>query len=179
MKRKILTLVVAACLVGSTAFAAKVNTDWDPRIDFSKYSTFTFEDNSSFEESVVTQVIFLLITETLQKKGLKLVLEGEADLRVAVIGAIGNDFRIENYAVSYAPYGGWGGWYGTGWSATAVGVRDITVGTVLVDLVDDKTNELVWRSVAHGTIDEAANPDKRVKRIERVIAKMFKKFPPQ
>ena len=50
------------------------------------------------------------------------------------------------------------------------------VGSLVVDLVDAKTNELVWRAVASSTIP----PDRKKleKKIQKVVAKMFASYPP-
>ena len=50
------------------------------------------------------------------------------------------------------------------------------VGIVMVDLVDARTGELVWRAVAGDTIPQ--NPKKVEKKINKIATRMFKDFPP-
>jgi uncharacterized protein DUF4136 len=77
----------------------------------------------------------------------------------------------------YGGYYGWGGW-GGGFATSTVNVREIPVGTLMVDIVDSASKELVWRGVASDTVNPNAKPEKREKNINQAVAKLFKKFPP-
>jgi hypothetical protein len=59
-----------------------------------------------------------------------------------------------------------------------VDVRDVPVGTLVVDLVDRARRELVWRGVAQGTVDPRATPEKAEQRANEAMAKLFAGFPP-
>lgn len=76
--------------------------------------------------------------------------------------------------MGYAGYR-WGGW--DRWGPTTVNVYEIPTGTLIVDLLDGRSNELVWRGIATKTLSE--NPQKVAKLINKVVTKMFKKFPPK
>jgi hypothetical protein len=47
----------------------------------------------------------------------------------------------------------------------------------VVDLVDAKAHNLVWRGTACDTVGD--NPEKNTKKIEKAAEKMFKKYPPK
>ena len=51
-------------------------------------------------------------------------------------------------------------------------------GTILVDVVDTKTNTLVWRGSGKKAIDENANSAKREANINKAIQKILAEFPP-
>jgi hypothetical protein len=55
--------------------------------------------------------------------------------------------------------------------------QDYKEGTLLVDLYDAKTKQLIWRGSAEDTVSN--NADKNEKNLNKGVAKMFKKFPPQ
>ena len=53
------------------------------------------------------------------------------------------------------------------------------MGTLVVDLVNARTNTIVWRGVASKDIDLKASPQQREKSIHRTAAKLFKNYPPK
>ena len=55
-------------------------------------------------------------------------------------------------------------------------VREIPVGTILVDLVDAGTNKLVWRGTGTDVVSD--KPEKNEAKINKLIPKMFKSYPP-
>ena len=63
---------------------------------------------------------------------------------------------------------------------TAV-VSQIPVGTIIVDLVDAKKKELVWRGVASDTLntDPSRSNEDREKKLRSVAAEMFAGYPPK
>jgi hypothetical protein len=58
-------------------------------------------------------------------------------------------------------------------------VRDILIGTLVIDLADAKKGALAWRGVAEKEVDTKANPEKRDKSITNAVKKIFKNYPPK
>jgi len=50
------------------------------------------------------------------------------------------------------------------------------IGTLVVEMFDSNSNNLLWRGISDDTFSE--EPDKDTKRIDKNVAKMFKHFPP-
>jgi len=78
-------------------------------------------------------------------------------------------------------YPGFGVSYGAarGFGYPAVGAVDgLRFGTVVVDVTDAQTDELVWRGWAEGALQEAPNTDQLTAYIDNVVAKIMKDFPP-
>ena len=50
-------------------------------------------------------------------------------------------------------------------------------GAILLDFVDAKTRELLWRVAAFGLEDSSPTPEKNKEIIEKTVKRMFKKFP--
>jgi hypothetical protein len=69
--------------------------------------------------------------------------------------------------------GSWG-WV-NGYANTTYSESDYIKGTLVIDVYDNSTNQLIWQAVASGTVKE--NPKKRDKGIPKLAAKMLKKFP--
>ena len=51
-------------------------------------------------------------------------------------------------------------------------------GTLLIDILDAQSKELVWRGSAQAEIDTGEPDDKKDKRVEEAVRKMLKDFPP-
>ena len=71
--------------------------------------------------------------------------------------------------------GGWG-WRGGFGSATTT-AQHYKEGTLVIDIYDVKTKQLIWRGSAEGTLSDKAS--KNEKKLETVVAKMFKDYPPR
>jgi hypothetical protein len=68
------------------------------------------------------------------------------------------------------------GTYGQDWITRNVNVSEFREGTLIIDLMDSKTNNLVWRGWAVNFLDED-NPDKMEDQFNTAIRKIFEKFP--
>ena len=75
----------------------------------------------------------------------------------------------------YGPYYRWGG----GWGTTSVRVNEILVGTLMIDIADQRKGEMVWRGVGVKEVDTDAKPEKRDKSIQKAVQKILKNYPPK
>ena len=84
-----------------------------------------------------------------------------------------------------APAGGGYGAYGWGWGGgwaggtTTTQVRDILMGTMVIDMADAKKGQLVWRGMGVKEVNTQAKPEKRDKSINKAVEKIFKNYPPK
>lgn len=76
----------------------------------------------------------------------------------------------------YSGFGGGWGWRGFGDDDINITEQDYKAGTLVIDMYDAKTKQLLWRGSAEGTLSDKA--DKNEKKLEKAVAKMFKDFPP-
>jgi hypothetical protein len=52
-------------------------------------------------------------------------------------------------------------------------------GTIVVDLIDRRRDEMVWRGIVTGNVEESgSNPEKADEKIRDVIHRMFRNYPP-
>ena len=58
-------------------------------------------------------------------------------------------------------------------------MRDIVIGTLVIDLADAKAGKLVWRGMGVKEVDTQAKPEKRDKSINNAVTKIFKNYPPK
>jgi hypothetical protein len=79
----------------------------------------------------------------------------------------------------YDGFGGGWGWRrfgGGGFGESTTTEEDYKEGTLVIDLYDAKTKQLIWRGSTQGMVSDKA--EKNEKNLEKGVAKMFKKFPP-
>jgi hypothetical protein len=111
--------------------------------------------------------------EAIAAKGWKKVPEAEANVLVVLHGATQTKRNANTF---YSGMGGYGyrGFGGMGTASTVV--NEYTVGSVVVDMFDAKSKNLIFRGTAEDEISD--NPAKNAKKIEKASTKMFKNFPP-
>lgn len=67
--------------------------------------------------------------------------------------------------------------YGAYWMRKQQPVYTYTQGTLILDLIDTRINQLIWRGWAVSAIDGLDSPEQLDKLIDEAVQKMFTKFP--
>jgi len=114
--------------------------------------------------------------QAIAAKGWKKANEATADIHVVLHGATDTKRNVNTfYSGGMGGYGyRYGGMGGMGTASTTV--SEYTVGTLVVDMFDAKTKNLVFRGVAEDEISD--KPEKNAKKLEKASEKLFKNFPP-
>lgn len=159
-------VAVALLLACSIATAGvKVKVEKDPEVDFGVYRTYAWEKGLSAAYENIQHVIEKNVDRELAQVDL-----AKADKDVADLYAV-------SYALGEQLQGTLGGFYRQpdwAWGIITTESRLITKGTLVIDLVDRKKNQVVWRGVAQGNV---TNIEQAVNVIEQVTKKMFRKYP--
>lgn len=163
-----LILVVLAC---SAISAQDVTTNSMPGTDFTKYHTYKWVtiQGASYPNQIIDTQIKSSIDSQLAGKGLTKTDGEKADLFVGYQVSIDQEKQWNAYGMG----GGlrWGGGMASATSST------ISVGTLVLDMYDPATKQLVWTGRATKTIDANANQEKRQKNLDKAMTKLLKKFP--
>ena len=176
MKRNLALLAVAVLALAVACSTLQTSADWDKTANFSNYKTWGWKDDGSIKNDIVKRRIQTLLASELGKKGLTRS-DDNPDLWVAVHGRMSKETQI-NYYNSGWGYGWHGGWYGGGMGVSTATVQEIPVGTLVVDLVDSRQKELVWRGTASDTLKPERSPEEKEKALGEALAKLFEKYPP-
>jgi hypothetical protein len=163
-----------AFAAASPAHAQSVKSDYDKATDFAKYKTFSFKKGTDAPTPFAQQRIEGAIAAQLKERGI--VPSDSPDLYVFTHTKVSKEQRVDVTSYGYGGYPGWGGW-GGGFGSSSVMVTDVPMGTVMVDMVDAKTDLLVWRGVATDTLSTNPTPEKSAKRINKAMAKLFNRYP--
>jgi hypothetical protein len=179
-KTRVLAGLVGLVLVPALAMAQKVSYDFDKSANFSAYKTYELKEGTPVGQKLIDDRIVAAIEAALASKGLT----KSANPDVAVVYHVAFDKQKDistfssGYGGGYGPYGyGWGGGWGGGTTSTQV--RDILVGTLVIDIADVKTKQMVWRGMGVKEVDTTAKPEKRDKSINNAVTKIFKNYPPK
>jgi hypothetical protein len=156
-----------------TALAQQVKTDFDHHANFSQYKTYSWQEikpaNSLWDARIKDAV-----DAKLAAKGWSQVATG-GDLAVVAIATSHTEKTLRTF---YDGMGGGWRWRGFGGMGEATTTEeDYKEGTLVVDLYDAKTKQLIWRGSAEDTVSN--NAEKNEKNLDKGVAKMFKKFPVQ
>ncbi len=166
---------LAAAAIGLAACSSlQTSTDYKPGTDFAKYRTFSFKETENIRNTILVDRIKAAVTAQLTAKGLTQ-RDENPDLWVVTHPRLSKQTQINTYNTGWGYGWGWRGGMGT----TTSTVEEIPVGTLVVDLVDAKANELVWRGTASDTLKENATPEERDKNLNAAMAKLFENFPPK
>ena len=163
----LLFIALAACSTMT------VSTDYDRGADFARFRTFAVRPADGVRNRLQRERFERAVTSQLAARGLTPA-SGRADLLVVVHVRLDRETQIDTTRFGYG-WGRWGYWHrGT----TVTTVRQVPVGTIVVDLVDAAGNQLVWQAVATDTIDQRATPEERDRHIEAIMKKVFATYPP-
>jgi hypothetical protein len=173
------TLLCAAVLwlAGCAASGSNVQVTRDPNADLSKYNTYVFANSDpkqagAIADPVVRRRIADIIAAQLAARGYQPAAQGQVpSLAVNFTGSTSQQQRtfMEGPGMGY---------YGYGWRQDLGGFDNYQYrqGTLVVDLVDPKTKDLVWRARVTEALSESYS-DANWQKIEQSIAAAFKDLP--
>ena len=160
-------------LMASMAWAT-VSTDYDHKASFQNYKTYSWGKIES-SDSLWDQRIKDAVAAQLAAKGMTEVASG-GDV---VVNAFGKTHSEKTLNTFYDGFGGGWGWRrfgGGGFGESTTTVDTYKVGTLVVDMLDANTKNLVWRASSSDTLSN--NNDKNTKKLDKDVEKMFHHFPP-
>jgi len=174
MQKVMLALVGMTLVFAGMASAQQVKTDYDRSANFALYKTYSWEHVETKDPLIVDRIKYA-VNAVLAARGWTLVDSG-ADVAVVAMEITRDQQTLNTF---YDGFGGGWGWrrFGGGGFGEATTTTDTyKVGTVVVDLFDTKTKQLIWRGAASDTLSD--NSDKNIKNLNKSVDKMFKHFPP-
>ena len=159
------------------AYGQDVHYNYDRSANFAAYKTYQWVDipGGAVPDQLIDQAIKRAAEEQLALRGLTKV-ENNADLYIGYQVVINLEKSVSLWGTGDGPGlidGGWGTRSVQGQTST------IPVGILLMDLYDVGRKQLVWRGDAVKTIDLKKDPDKNYKNLQKVMAKLFKNYPPK
>jgi len=167
-----LPVLVIAIMTCSVILGQDVQTKYMPGTDFSKYHTYKWVaiEGGGHPDQIMDTQIKQSIDSQLAAKGFTKTDSDKADLLVAYQVAVDQQKQWNAY--------GMGGGIRWGGMATATS-STINVGTLVLDMYDPATKELVWKGSATKTLDPSKDQEKNQKNLDKAMQKLLKDFPPK
>ena len=150
-----------------------VTADHDSQVDFGSYTSFSLFERPAKERrgpqmsDLVDGRIATSIAADLAAKGLASTAPGDADILVTFYTAVSRRVVVNG-----------GGWYGYRWRYWGGGttyVNSYPEGTLVIDIIDRRSRELVWRGVGAGAFSKMNPTDETV---QKKVARVLRDFPP-
>lgn len=176
-------LLLGGLVFGGCASGMQVSHDLNPDVDFSAYESFALleeEQARPASQQLFAARVKAALETVMQEKGLRLT-NSDPDLLIAWDAATEGKMSVSTYGTSYGVgyrgryrWGGGGGW-NTGYSTTSV--NRWTEGTLVVEIVDARLEELVFTASAQAKLNENLSPEDRTDNVNRAISRILGAFP--
>jgi len=164
-------LLLLLLFVFVTCYTVRVATDFDKEANFTQYNSFAFY-KPGIDKAQISDLdkkrIMRAIEENLSQKGMSK--SENPDLLVSIFTK--ERERVDVYNNRFGYGWGWHPWYYGGTS-----VSRTPEGTLYIDLIDAKTNNLVWQGMC--SADLVMNDmEQKEERIREIVMKILAEYPP-
>ncbi len=173
---KILKLLFLLCLVILTSCSSvKVVTDYDTKVDFTSYKTFAFYkkgiDKASVSDLDKKRIMRAVEAELVAKGFSKSV---NPDILVSIFTKSREQVNVSDNNIGIGWGWGYNPWF---YGRTNININQYTEGTLFIDFIDKKTNELIWQGIGSGAM-KMSNIEKKEERINEFVYKIISTYPP-
>lgn len=178
----VIYLALAVMIVTSCEAPLKVTNDYDRKANFQQYKTFALNKVTDPQKQSISQLnqnrIDNAVTAEMIRKGFQQ--SDNPDLLVNLAVVLQNKKSVTantdyyGYGGFYRPYG-WGvGMGATGY--TTYSVQNYKEGSLIIEVVDAKTKNLLWEGIGNKEIDGPVKDPDTV--IPAAVTKIMASFPP-
>jgi len=180
-------------LLSVRAAAQEVGYDVDRTKNFANVRTFAVKAEAKSDNPLVDRRVIAAIVAELAARGLRQV---QSDPDVFVVPKMTTEMReqVTAYGSDLWPYydsywgprgawggwgwGGWGAWYsGPGWAGATYDVRELQYNTLVIDMIDAKTGNLLWRGKGVKRVHSHWKPAEVDKNVQKTVAKIMGNLP--
>jgi hypothetical protein len=178
----VISIALCACL-SACATRIKIYTDYDPALNFGELSTYRWLDSTTHEDpdprvanSLLEQRVEDAVESVLAARGFRRVDDDPVDFYLIYHATLDQKLTVMTTDSYHMP--GWGyGWGGTMGSQTYV--SNIDEGTLIIDVLDPDTRDIMWRGMAMAEMFQEKTPEERVADVQEAVRRMLANFPPK
>ncbi len=185
---KIPGLIVASAflLLAGCGGSLDIYSDWDPEADFTNLRTYQFaervataDDDPRVYNDITVQRISNALNTALQARGYELISSGEPDFKVAWHGSIDKKMNMETVQSNYEYTAGWRSAQDPNRPQSTTYVNEWEEGTLIIDIIDPKKKELMWRGTGTALVEDNVSPGQDQQKLNDAVARILKEFPPK
>jgi len=170
-----LALTSAALVIGACASTPDIYTNVDRNADFTQYKTYGFYDQLATDradyESTETRILKSSVVREMENRNFTAA--DAPDLKINFYIETEEKIRSRQTPTSggyygYRGYGAWGGY--------ETRIDQYTQGTLNIDVVDSRTDKLVWEGALVGKITKEVMENLE-SALDQAVAEIFRSFP--
>jgi PBP1b-binding outer membrane lipoprotein LpoB len=174
MKKLQLISVLAVFFALASCSSVRVNSDYDKKATFENYKTYAYSknnlDNMEISDLDKKRILYAMDEVMTTKNFAK---NENPDILVNLFTKEQERIDVRNN-IGF----GWGlGWGGPFWGMNSNTVSRTPEGTLIINLIDAKTKELIWQGEGSGYLTK--NIDKKDARIMEFVSKILAQYPPE
>jgi hypothetical protein len=156
-----------------------VTYDYDVTASYSRYKTFDYYTSKKGKGGTTTLMdkrVRAAVENELQAKGFNMDTKADPDFLVTYYPV------MQNRKVRTTTHVGWG-WgyrpmYGHVGTSTSQ-VHHYKEGTIVIEIVDFKSNQLIWTGAAVGALTDLNTPEEADEVVPKAVRDILSKFPPK
>jgi len=169
----VVVALAVSLIAGIATMGQDVRSNYMPGTNFAKYHTYKWVtiEGGSRPNQIADAQIKLSVDSQLALKGLTKTDSDTADLYIGYQTAINQEKQWDAYGTGGFRWGGMG--MGSAASST------ITNGSLVLDMYDPATKQLVWTGNATKTLSPSGDQKKTEKNLDKAIRKLLKNYPPK
>jgi hypothetical protein len=175
-------LLAVAALMLTACNPVRVSTSVAPDANFASYRTFNIMSVPSRRAGIAASPMDPMLDNSITNRALRDHLSSAFASRGYTMDRSNPDFTVAYYASrrgkldvtawDYGYPGRWGGWRG---GPRVVQVQPYVEGTVIVDVVNPKTHELVWRGRGVSAVSD--DPQTYAEDLDHTVKEIVARFP--
>jgi Domain of unknown function (DUF4136) len=163
-----------ALLLPAAVMAQKIEKDYDHKAPWKSYRTYMWIQPAHLEDAAMDPEVVSAINQQLEARGWRQV-PVDADVAIVAHGAWEEHQTLESFYSGFPGEWRWHWWAGPPEVTTEV--KEYPVGTLVVDMFDARTKQLIWRGYAEATVSK--HPEKNAIKLDKAMEKLFDHFPPK
>lgn len=180
MKASHLTLSVFVVLSLAGCASTQVRTDYDEQASFARLKTYDWIESNGekkgmpgIHSALVEERIRSAVEYELAQMGYRRVVSGAPDFRVA-------HYVIAEEKLAVTTFDRY---YGYGYSVHRhyghlSYAQEYVRGTLILDIIDAESNDLIWRGWATKALDQNPKPASVRMYVDKAVRKILRRFPP-
>lgn len=176
-------LLIATAVLLLAACAKTPDWDYDKSANFSNYKTFAWMPSASLTKNVNNYQISGLmekrvreaVNNELQKQNMQLVDVAQADVLINYHASVDTKIDVDTVNIGYGAR--WNYW-NMGYN-TQTTTREYEVGTLIIDVIDSASKQLIWRGAKEGRLKKNQTPEQRTQVVNETVANILSNFPPK
>jgi hypothetical protein len=168
----------------------RVSSDYARDANFNRLRTYSWAGpqpitgDPRLDNDILHARIRNAVERELALKGYEKMTAGNPDFKIAY--HVGLEQKLDvttfnyydyRYPASYHPRYGFSSYPGA-WPASETRVFQYEEGTLLVDIVDPGTKQLIWRGSATATVNPSDSSQKKDAKINKAVHQLLSQFPP-